>query len=295
MKQTLNRALGLALLLAAASHTADGQTVLRLPVSTRALGMGNMAVAGRDEDVLFYNPAQLVIARGTSGAMGRVSSTTANGSLASVIRFNTGGIGIGMSMAHFDAFDQRTDLLRNQITAPGAAAGTSLVAAAGFAQVFKSVRYGIAGKYTEDNVGGVQDSRGLIDVGLSRDFFRFYTLGLAVQNIAWNQPPLTRPRYTLGAATSRGVGLYDLTATAGLVVDHYLQKTHWAPAGGAELGWSWIDGYNVVVRAGARSPLAGEGTFTGGAGVNADRVSVDYAIESLSGSRVGHRFGIRIR
>jgi hypothetical protein len=79
------------------------------------------------------------------------------------------------------------------------------------------------------------------------------------------------------------------------VVDRYLQKTHWAPAGGAELGWSWLDGYNVVVRAGARSPLAGEGPLTAGAGVNADRVSIDYAVESLSGSRVGHRLGIRIR
>ena len=283
----------MALLLTA--RLSSAQTVLRVPVSTRALGMGNMAVAGRDEDVLFYNPAQLVIARGTSISMERMTPTASNGALASVIRFNTGGIGIGVSMTSLDAFDQRPDLLRSQILNPGPAAGTSVVASVGLAQVFKTVRWGVAGKYTEDNMGGARAGLGMVDAGLSRDFFRFYTVGLSVQNISWNSPPVTRPRYTLGAATQRGLGMFDVVGTAGLVVDRYLQKTRWAPAGGGEVSWSWLDGYNVALRAGARNPLAGEGWFTAGLGFNADRLSIDYALESLSGSRVGNRFGIRIR
>ena len=34
--------------------------------------MGNVAVAGRDDDVLFYNPAQLVAARGMSVSAGAI-------------------------------------------------------------------------------------------------------------------------------------------------------------------------------------------------------------------------------
>src|SRR5205085_2533644 len=53
--------------------------ILRLPSSARALAMGNVAVAARDDDVLFYNPAQLVAARGMSLSMEQFSASALAG------------------------------------------------------------------------------------------------------------------------------------------------------------------------------------------------------------------------
>ena len=277
-------------------NTAAAQSVLRLPVSTRALGMANAAVTGRDEDVLFYNPAQIVIARGTSVSMERLSATATSGSLASVIRFSTGGIALGMSMVDFQAQTARTDLLRDEIIAAGPVAGTSVAASVGLAQVIKTIRIGVAGKYVEDHVGAARDGRAMFDFGLSRDLLRFYSAGIAVQNVSFRAKlPVTRPRLSVGGAMSRGVGPYDVLATAAVVADSYRGDTHIAPAGGLEVGWGWISGYSIAARAGLRSPLAGERAPTLGAGFNADRLSVDYALETLTGSRVAHRFGLRIR
>ena len=49
-------------------------------------------------------------------------------------------------------------------------------------------------------------------------------------------------------------------------------------SGGAELGYSWLDGYSVALRAGARRPLPARQPFTAGAGFTMDRLSIDYAL-----------------
>jgi len=97
---------------------------------------------------------------------------------------------------------------------------------------------------------------------------------------------------TLGAYTARPVGQFDLVATAAVSV---LRNGFVTPAGGAELGYSWLDGYSIALRAGGRRPIAGEGGLTAGAGFYVDRLSIDYALETLSRSRVAHRFGLRVR
>jgi hypothetical protein len=51
----------------------------------------------------------------------------------------------------------------------------------------------------------------------------------------------------------------------------------------------------VTLRAGGRRPEHGEGPFTAGLGFTVDRLSIDYALETLSGSRVANRIGLRIR
>src|SRR4051812_46064891 len=76
--------------------------VLRLPASTRALGLGNTGVALRDDDVIFYNPAQLVNATGFSAAGEWLSSSSGAGNLSAVTRFNGGGVGVGMRFANYD-------------------------------------------------------------------------------------------------------------------------------------------------------------------------------------------------
>ena len=295
--------------------------ILLLPSGPRTLAVGNTGVAGRDDDVIFFNPAQLVIARGFSGSIERYSATSAGGALSAVTRFNTGGIAIGMRMADYET-GLRYPPDRGTMLDPAAGNGTSLEAIVGVGQVIKGVRVGVAGKYVEDNVPALRASRGAVDLGVSKDFFGPYTFALAVQNLGSSitipceaarvraagtldcVPPQGVPpvpeftsvrlplRTTLGVQTQRAVGQFDLMATAALSA---LRMGWLGASGGAELGYSWLDGYSVALRAGARSTLPGEAAFTAGAGFTMDRLSIDYAAEALTGSRWGQRIGLRVR
>src|SRR5262245_2182876 len=313
MQRTIRAAVLSSLLLpsfAVAQDHAYPGLVLRLPSSARTLAMGNVGIVGRDDDVLFYNPAQLVAARGTSVSGERFSRFARSGTLSSVIRFNNGGIGIGATVSNFrstsglgvpvDRLDMRGEAPLN--------AGSSNALAVGIGQVFKGTRVGITGKYF-DEPGDVNRSNALVvDAGVARDFFG-YSFGLAVQNIG---PHLEIPQLegpvaarqasiptsglplsaTLGAGRGLPVGPFDLVATTAV---SWLRDGFVSPAGGAELGWSWLEGYNIVLRAGARRPVRGEGPVTAGAGFIMDRLAIDYAIETLSGGRAGHRIGLRVR
>ncbi|MEP6495084.1 MAG: hypothetical protein ABJF01_20525 [bacterium] len=296
--------------------------VLLLPGSARALGMGNVGVASRDDDVLFYNPAQIAIARGFSASGERLSATATTGALSSVTRFSTGGVALGMRMVDYKAGANYFPVNRESMLDDGAATGTSIEAVIGVAQTFKSLRIGANAKYVEDAVPSIRVGRAAFDLGIAKDMFRS-TIGLSVQNLgaATNVPcglasstrsrdcvippgippfpPDTRVtsaalpfKATLGAATARPLGQFDFVGTAAVSV---LRSGFWVPAGGAELGYSWLDGYSIALRAGARRPIVGEGTATAGAGFTMDRLSIDYALETLSGSRIGHRIGLRVR
>ena len=294
--------------------------VLLLPSGPRTLALGGTGVAGRDDDVIFFNPAQLVIARGFSGSLERYSATSAGGTLSAVTRFNTGGVAIGMQMVDYEAPLVSFPSDRGTMLEPGPGNGTSLEAVVGVGQVIKGVRVGLAGKYVEDNAPAVRVSRGAVDLGVSKDFFGPYTFALAVQNIGSSTtipcavasapaagtcvatpgfpppPQFTSVRLplrtTFGVQTQRALGQLDLMATTSL----WMLRADWVGAsGGAELGYSWLDGYSVALRAGARSTLPGEAAFTAGAGFTMDRLSIDYAAEALTGSRWGQRIGLRVR
>jgi hypothetical protein len=307
--------------------------VLLLPGGARTLALGNTGIVSRDDDVLFFNPAQLVIARGFSGSYERYSSTAGGGALSAVTRLATGGIAVGMSTVDYEMPNDVFPANRGSMLLDGPAFGTSLEASVGLAQLFKGHRIGAAVKYFEDNVPGVRVSHAALDLGVSRDFLRFYTLGVSVQNIGPSTtipcsfaaqsvtnctipsgPPnpnlaLTTPahlplRSTIGVGTSRPLGEFDVLATAAVSM---IRTKFVSPSGGAELSYSWLDGYSAAVRAGARRPFPGETPFTAGAGFNVDRLSIDYALEALrateffsNGSsqvstRIAHRIGLRIR
>ncbi len=188
------------------------------------------------------------------------------------------------------------------------AAGSSNTLAIGIAQVFKSTRFGVTAKYLDEPAFGARNAASAFDVGVARDFFG-YAFGLAVQNIgrdfdeivanptsggAQGSIPSTRLPLsaTFGAGRSAPIGVFDVTATAAV---SWLRDGFVTPAGGAEVGWSWLEGYNIVGRIGARRPVRGEGPVTAGAGFVMDRLAIDYAVETLSGGRAGHRIGFRIR
>jgi hypothetical protein len=286
------------LLMVSVSPCAMAQSVFSAPASARVLGMGGLGVASRDDDVLFYNPAQLVVARGMSVSGERESSRERSGALSSVTRFNGGGIAVGMTMNQFESANSLVCLLAGPGTCglqPDSLPSSSFAAVAGFAQAYKGTRIGINAKYAEEEGSFRRVSKGLLDVGVARDFSRYFTFGAAVQNIASRDTsglPSKPLRTTLGLAGAGPAGPFDVAATAGASIDPR-RRVH--AAGGAELSWSWLDGYSAAVRAGLRDPLATQRAFTAGAGYTVDRLTIDYALETLSGSRIGHRIGLRIR
>jgi len=276
--------------------------LVRLPMGARPLAMGNVGVASRDDDVLFYNPAQLTLARGMSVSIEQYSSTARTGALSSVTRFNTGGVAIGASVAQFDApGGDPYPITRDDLVTGGPLNGSEASLLVGVAQVIKSTRIGGTAKYVQEAIGQLRNSRAIFDVGLGRDFFG-YSFGLAVQNLGESFSPVVGPaafvpthlpfRATFGVARGKSFDQVDVAATAAVST---LRDGFVIPAGGAELTYSWLDGYVVQFRAGARRPELGEGAITAGAGLTIDRLTLDYALETLSGSRVAHRIGLRVR
>src|SRR3954464_6202525 len=168
-----------------AQTTLYGPLALRLPASARTLGMADIGIASRDDDVIFYNPAQLVNARGTSMSFERMTANVFGGTMSSVLRFGSGGLGVGVNYLEYrqDFFTvypiSRDDILRSSDASSGA---ESLLAALGYAQTFHGFRIGAAANYAVDEVGTDRFRNVVGDIGVSRDFNRL-TAGLSLQHL----------------------------------------------------------------------------------------------------------------
>ena len=289
---------------------------LRLPIgaSTRGVAMGDANTAGRDDDVIFYGPAQLAIARGTSASVERYSDRLVGGAMSTVSRIASGGIGIGAQVV-----EGRNEAQCNLvgvgpgggfIFSPAPRNVTRSLAEVGGALPFKRFRFGAAAKYAAVQAGDERTARVMFDAGVSRDFslgdFVPLTVALAMQNIgtsAADTVQLNTPlRAALGLASGGPVGPLDLGVAAQLAVERNdtlnLFKHGRMLAGlGAELGYTWLDGYTIAVRVGERvAPTRTDlSHFTFGAGLTLDRVSIDYAGEGELGNRFAHRIGVRLR
>ena len=284
---------------------------LPLPTSasTRGLAMGNANLAGRDDDVIFYGPAQLAVARGTSVAAERYFDGLAGGTVATTSRLATGGIGVGAQVVegrNSDACLQglaRNGFLRSQTI-------SRTQAVVGAAQTYKRYRVGLAAKYATEQADDSRQSMFLADVGVSHDYslgdFVPLTAALAVQSIGGNPTDaflLGVPRSaSLGLATGGPVGPFDLALAAQAGAEHTglgTSNVRNRPMvrGGAEVGYTWLDGYSIAVRVGERTASSWDLTrhATFGVGLVLDRFAFDYAAEQLAASRFGNRFGIRLR
>ena len=285
---------------------------LPLPTSasTRGLAMGNANLAGRDDDVIFYGPAQLAVARGTSVAAERYLDGLAGGTVATTSRLATGGIGVGAQVVQ----GKNSDPCLQQFAQPSGFLPLRTIsltqAVVGAAQTYKRYRVGIAAKYATEQAGDQRQSALLADVGVSHDYslgdFVPLTAAVAVQSIGGNPTDaflLGVPRTaSLGLATGGPLGPFDLALAAQAGVEHTGLGTsnirnRPMVRGGAEVGYTWLDGYSIAIRVGERTAswwdLTRHTTF--GAGLVLDRFAFDYAAEHLAGPRFGNRFGIRLR
>lgn len=270
--------------------------VLTLPSGPRSLALGNIGVTSRDDEVLFFNPAQLVVASGFSASAERYDDNSNGLAMSAVTRFNGGGVAIGVRTNNIDqpvVIGAGTPLAFQET-----AVSTSLEASVGFAQVVKGLRIGAAAKYAEQDLGIERAQQGLLDLGVAKQMFGSYTVGAAVQNLG-KDPDLSGPvdvvlprAATLGVSRAGSVGEFDLLGTAAV---SWRRDNALYPAGGLEVNYSWLSGYNIAIRAGARRPEPNEKALTGGAGFTMDRLSIDYAFEQLRGKQFGHRIGLRVR
>jgi hypothetical protein len=293
------------------SASAGAQCIDRpLPTSasTRGLAMGDANAAGRDDDVIFYGPAQLAVARGTSVAGERYFDRLASGTVSTTSRLASGGIGVGAQIVEGRNLD---GCLTSSLPSGILPARTIMrsQAVVGAALTFKRYRFGLAGKYAGEQADDNRVSQFLVDAGISRDFtlgdFVPLTVAAAMQSIGPDPTTATElgvpRRASLGVASGGPLGPIDLAvaAQAGFERTGTLRSLRNTPMarGGIEVGYTWLDGYSFSLRAGERTnnatTILRHTTF--GAGLVLDRLAFDYATEHLAGSRFAHRFGIRLR
>ena len=286
-----------------AQAPAVGPLLLIMPATPRTAALGNAWVAGRDQDVLFYNPAQLVGARtGLDLSITRHGSQGTTTTLGSVYAGGKWSLTLGWGVQFADyspepstSYPYSPDVLLSS----GAAQGTSALFAIGGAIVWKNTRFGAAAKYASDRVSlstPIKNSVFVADIGVARSIVGG-TGALSVQNLGGSSGDdgtgIKAPKQVLmGWSTARPVGQLDL----GLYTQLTLRDDWTAPAGGVEIGYSWIEGYVVSVRAGVRRPESGpEHPFTLGAALTADRVTVEYGVQFFEGGRAANGVTIRWR
>lgn len=284
---------------AAAQDASTAPAVLRLPASTRALGMGDVLVAGRGSDVLFYNPAQLALSRGITLSAARYGSASTLGALSVADTVWGWGVGAGVQLLDTWAPEDRVGIGASGLAVRGAVRASSRAVTLGVSRELRGVRLGVAAKYADERVPSDQDGVLAVDLGAAREFGPL-TVGLAAQNLGPDlRSGATRAeqpqRATLGAmVVAPPIGAYvDLAVTTALSVS---RDGFVAPAGGAELSVSPWDGLTLSARAGARRiEHPAIRPFTFGGGVSIDRLLLDYAYEDIRGAHGAHRIGVQIR
>jgi hypothetical protein len=287
-----------------------GPLVLRLPASGRTASLGNAWVAGRDEYVIFHNPALV------NNATGFGISTALYARDARAVAFadaeTVGPYTIGWGV-HFVSFStSRTNaeypLAPAVLTDHGDADLSSLVAVVSGQRTYKGFRLGASAKYAEDIVPREAFSSGLLvtpqrgaaflaDIGASHPLWTG-TAGFAFQNIG-HPYKLGADRFqvptqaSLGWTKQQQVGPFDV----GYATQVTMRREGWVgPAGGVEVSWNWIEGYTVAGRIGARRTETDDERPVGfGASITADRLNIDYGVTLFAGNTAAHYVTLRWR
>jgi hypothetical protein len=287
---------------AQSSAPAAGPLILLLPTSTRATGLGNAWVAGRDDYSVFYNPAQINQTNGIGASFTRYGYNGTFGAFSGGATVGPVTFGWGVDLVEYKARNGTSyPFATTELTTDaGIRDALSVAATAGANFVYKGFRIGVGTTYAEDRVAAgvgaasaaLHETFLLGNAGVSHPLWQG-TAALAVENIGDRDKQRHVPTQTaLGWNRSTGVGEFDLTwATQLSVRDKWL-----GAAGGAELGYGWIEGWSASFRAGAHRPeVPGQRPVTIGGGLNADRLTFDYALEFFEGNRYAHHITVRWR
>jgi len=279
--------------------------VLQLPASAHAAALGDAFLTARDPDVLFYDPAQLALARGLSVGAGRYGSAATVVSLSAATAFGgSGGVGIGAQVLSYTGPVGHDPVSARALGSDGPVAAASVAFTVGGAGVWHDTRFGAAVKFAGDLRDGARGAALAADLAVARDVGARKNIAVAL--VASDLGPDLRVddvRTRLPSRVSLGVGRdgielgpvdLGLTGAVSLLRDGSL-----GAAAGGEIEYEWLDGYSVIARAGVRQAdrMGGErmhGTGTLGLGLGADRLSLDYAFAREAGVNV-HHIGLRLR
>lgn len=289
---------------AAAQAPAQGPLVLLLPVSARAVGLGNASV--RDDYAIFYNPARIAPTNGIGATFARYGANGTFGAFASSVNVGPLNFGWGVELVQFRTrLSSAYPYFPEELVADGVRSALSFAAMAGAEYTYKRFNLGVGVKFAEDRVDGIfpsyptplsgpssfQHTRLLADVGTTHALLGG-TAEFAVQNIgdrsSFAVPTTTKLGWTRNVSTDQVDFVF-----AGDV----LERGKWiGGGGGAEVGWGWIEGFSAALRVGARRAEAdGQKPLAVGATLNADRLSLDYALEFFDGNRYAHHIAVRWR
>src|SRR5688572_6348385 len=161
-----------------------GPLVLHIPTSARTAALADAWVAGRDLDVIFRNPAQIIGTRSTLdlslARLGPASKMLSSGAIYAAgprsLTFGWGVQVVGFAAPPAASYPYDPDVILES----GSRNGTSLLLTMGGALVVKGFRVGVAGKYVSDIVAvspavlnpvRVNQHRILADVGIARNLF----------------------------------------------------------------------------------------------------------------------------
>lgn len=305
-----------------AQASATGPLLLRVPATPRTAALGNAWVAGRDHDVLFYNPAQLIGARtgldlslirfGSDGTTATLGSVYAAGKLSLTL-----GWGVQMATYRLDAaasYPYQPDVLAGA----GNTSGLSALGAVGGAILYKGFRIGATGKYAVDRAAVPADpassptSAFVADVGVARNIFggvaAFAAQNLGPRSLADDPedddddeerdddeedvPPTIPRQMLMGWSFAKVAGPLDLG-----IYTQVLVRSGWtSPGAGLDVTWSWIEGCFVSLRAGARRPeTTTERPYAFGGALTIDRVAVEYSLQFFDDGRHAHGVTMRWR
>ncbi len=281
-----------------AQNEGSAAFVLELPANTRALGLGNAYVlSGNNPDAIFYNPALLERATGSSFSIQRYAGAATLLSASSSIN----GFGFGVQAFTYAAVS--ADLLANpvgfgEIATDNPTAVAELITSIGYGAELFGFQIGIGGKWIQQRVGGARAAGLAADLGVAREI-GFLNVGVAIQHVG---PDVTVGAIDLPIPMRLGVGLSTDVEQLGplevaLTTAVFRQHDGGIMAGGGlEVAFWPIAGRTFTGRIGGlHEPHTGKFYFTFGGAIRLDNVTADYAFQDISPAGSGHRASVRWR
>jgi hypothetical protein len=275
--------------------------VTQLPLGARAAAMGGGNAGNSDAEAVLVNPALAGLATTSALSFAHYREGTAGAVVGSSSTIGRFGLGVAVTYLDYEGLPVVGDRLSDDLLIlPGTEPSASLHAAFGLSTTVKGFMFGASANYLEERVGLDGADALAITLGAARRLGPAGAMvGLTLQNLgrslAFGASTVDLPmRVALGASGAQlPLGAwFDLVLDAGLA---WRRDGLFSANGGAELTYVPIEGLSVALRGGVRRPeLGAQDPFTGGIGVTLDRISLDYAWESLSDGSA-HRIGIRLR
>lgn len=297
----------LAVLVAALASPSDGRAqtpgrepvVVEIPASTRAAALGDAFQLGApDADVVFYNPALVERAAGSTMGGIHVLGDGALGFTVSTARsWFGGGVGLGLQVLEYEAPGPGLRPGGPDPLVVGGGSGTADVAASvAVARTLLGFRVGVVGKVVAQRFRDFRQASGSVDVGLAHEVGPL-TAGLSVRNLGPDRPlapegDVPQPRLvTLGVGGyGQQVGPLDLGLAAAVTLR---DDEEVVVGGGIEVGYWPVIGRTFVFRAGARTVPEGDASpLTVGASYRGDEIVLSWAWQGVDDLEGIHRFSV---